>query len=79
MSKLKYQDVHPNEFSDADVWEAIKQDDVEALKLIPIKLGFSHENSRFVQDVSLKLSEHPDENVRGNAFRGFAYTAMNLN
>ena len=79
MSKLKYQDVHTNEFSDADVWDAIKQDDLEALKLIPIKLGFSHENWRFVQDVSLKLSEHSDENVRANSFRGFAYTAMNLN
>lgn len=76
MSKLKYQDVHTNEFSDSDVWQAIKENDLEALKLIPIKLGFNHDNWRFVQDVSIKLSEHPDENVRGNSFRGLAYTAM---
>ncbi len=76
MSKLIYQDVHTNEFSDSDVWQAIKEDDLEALKLIPIKLGFNHDNWRFVQDVSIKLSEHPDENVRGNSFRGLAYTAM---
>jgi hypothetical protein len=78
MSKLIYQDVHTNEFSDSDVWDAINADDVEALKLLPIKLGFSHENWRFVQDISVKLSEHPNEDVRGNSFRGLAYTAMNL-
>jgi len=79
MSKLIYQDVHTNEFSDSDVWDAIKSDDVEALTLIPIKLCFCHENWRFVQDVSVRRSEHPNEYVRGNSFRGFAYTAMNLN
>ena len=76
MSKLIYQDVHTNEFSDSDVRQAIKEVDLEALKLIPIKLGFNHDNWRFVQSVSIELSEHPDENVRGNSFRGLAYTAM---
>ena len=79
MSKLIYQDVHTNEFSDSDVLKAIKSDDMEALKLLPIKLGLNHENWRFVQDISVKLAEHPNEDVRGNSFRGLAYTAMNLN
>ena len=77
MSKLKYRDVHTNEFSDSEIWEAIKNDDREALILIPIKLGFCHDNWRFTQEVSVRLSEHPDETIRGNSMRGFAYTAMN--
>ncbi len=77
MTRLIYDDVHTNEFSDADVWHAIKHDDTEALKLIPIKLGFCHPNWKFTQDVSVQLSAHADDIVRGNALKGFAYTAMN--
>ena len=77
MKKLKYDDVHTFEFTDSEVWEAIKTDNVEMLRLLPIKLGFNHENWRFIQDISVRLSEHPDEDVRGNSFRGLAYTAMN--
>ncbi len=77
MTKLKYTDVHTHEFTDSEVWEAIKSDDVEALRLLPIKLGYNHENWRFVQEISVQLSDHPDENVRGNSFRGLGYTAMN--
>lgn len=77
MSKLKYRDVHTNEFSDSEIWEAIKNDDREALILIPMKLGLCHDNWRFTQEVSVRLAEHPDEDIRGNSMRGFAYTAMN--
>jgi len=76
MSKLLYRDVHTNEFSDAEIWDAIKNNDTEALVLIPMKLGFCHDNWKFTQEVSVVLSEHPDEYVRGNSMRGFVYTAM---
>jgi hypothetical protein len=70
MSKLLYRDVHTNEFSDAEIWDAVKNNDTEALVLIPMKLGFCHDNWKFTQDVSVVLSE------QGNSMRGFAYTAM---
>ncbi|WP_226661178.1 hypothetical protein [Microbulbifer aggregans] len=77
MSKLIYQDIHTNEFSDSEIWEAIRSNDVESLTLIPLKLAFCHDNWRFVQDIGVQLSDHDNENVRGNAVRSFAYTAMN--
>ena len=78
MTKLKYVSVHELEFSDSEIWDLIKNDDREALILLPMKLGFCHENWRFVQDVCIKLSEHSDEIIRANSFYGLQYTAMNL-
>lgn len=78
MSKLKYVSVHELEFNDAEIMQLIKDDDREALLLLPMKLGFCHESWRFIQDVCKTLSEHPDETIRANSFYGFQYTAMNL-
>lgn len=78
MTKLKYVDVHSLKYTDSEVWELIKKDDREALITLPIRLGFCHENWRFVQEVCIKLSEHPDETIRGNSFYGLQYVAMNL-
>ena len=77
MEKLKYIDVQALQITDAEVLVAIKNDDIELLRLIPIKLGLTHQNWNFIQNISVKLSEHPDENVRGNSFRGFGYAALN--
>lgn len=65
----------PQPISEKEVFEALEKDDVERLLLIPIELGFHHENWRFIQDISVRLSEHPDPRVRANALFGFEYAA----
>jgi hypothetical protein len=65
----------PEPISDAEVMAAIRNDDVEALRKIPIRLGFHHENWRFIQDVSVRLSSHRDVDVRANSLLGLLYAA----
>ncbi|WP_444942018.1 hypothetical protein ACJJI3_07480 [Microbulbifer sp. ZKSA004] len=75
MNKSIYQDIHRNEFTDTDIWQAIRDDDVDSLLVIPLKLGFCHESWRFSQEICGKLIEHLNENVRASVIRGFSYTA----
>lgn len=77
MNERKYVGVHSNEYSDSDVYEAINSNDEEVLRLLPIKLGFNHENWKFVQDICVRLSEHPNPDIRGNSLNALAYVAMN--
>lgn len=65
----------PSPISEKEVYRAIEEDDIEQLTTICIDLGFNHENWRFIQDISVRLSEHPDATVRGNAFFGLEYAA----
>jgi len=65
----------PQPISDGDVIAAIKKDDIEVLRLVPIQLGFHHENWKFIQDVCVRLSEHPDAWVRHNSLLGLSYAA----
>lgn len=76
MEEMKYVDVHSNEYSDSDVYEVIKMNNEEVLKLLPIQLGFNHENWKFVQDVCVILSEHAHPDIRGNALLALTYVAM---
>lgn len=55
--------------------DAIASNDVERLRTLPIDLGFNHENWRFIQDVCVRLSEHPDPWVRSNSLLGLSYAA----
>lgn len=77
MNEKKYVDVHSNEHSDSDVYEAIKTNNEEVLKLLPIKLGFNHGNWKFVQDICVLLSEHSHPDIRGNSLNALGYVAMN--
>ena len=65
----------PREITEEEVFDAIEQDDIERLIRIPIRLGFHHENWKFIQDISIRLTEHPNANVRANAFLGIHYAA----
>jgi hypothetical protein len=76
MSQLKYENMHTMDWTDAEIWEFIKEDDIEALIRIPIKMGFNHLNWRFTQQICAILSEHENETVRANSFFGLGYTAM---
>lgn len=76
MTKLIYTDVHTLEWNDADIWNIVKQNDLEALLLLPMKLGFNHTDWRFIQNICVVLSEHENEAIRGNSFYGLGYAAM---
>jgi len=65
----------PQPISEREVFEALKEDDVERLLLIPIELGMNHDNWRFIQEISVRLSEHADPRVRANALFGIEYAA----
>ena len=73
MPKLTYR--APQVVSDREAMDAIARDDVEQLRTLPIDLGFNHENWRFIQDVSVRLSDHRDPWVRANSLLGLSYAA----
>ncbi len=50
MAELVYKEPEP--ITDREVVAAIKRDDLELVRLIPIRLGFNHENWKFIQDNS---------------------------
>lgn len=72
-TELIYEEPQP--ITEKEVFEAIANDDVEKLMMIPIELGFHHDNWRFIQDISVRLSEHADFRVRANALFGIEYAA----
>jgi len=65
----------PKPISDHDVVAAIEKDDVDVLRRVPIQLGFHHKNWKFIQDVCVRLSEHPDSWVGHNSLLGLSYAA----
>ena len=65
----------PEPRSEQEVFDAIRRNDVERLLMIPIELGFHHENWKFIQDISVTLSGHEDPRVRANALFGIEYAA----
>ncbi|MBK1791003.1 hypothetical protein [Persicirhabdus sediminis] len=65
----------PKPITEKEVFEAIEKNDVERLLMIPIELGFHHDNWRFIQDISVRLSEHSDPSVRANSLFGIEYAA----
>ena len=65
----------PQPVWEKEVFEAIENNDVDRLRLIPIELGFHHENWKFIQDISVRLSDHEDAWVRANSLLGIEYAA----
>ena len=65
----------PSPITEKEVFRAIEEDDIERLMTVCIDLGFNHDNWRFIQDIGVRLSEHPNATVRGNAFYGIEYAA----
>ncbi|MES2694775.1 MAG: hypothetical protein V4773_14985 [Verrucomicrobiota bacterium] len=54
---------------------AIEKDDVDVVQRIPIRLGFHHENWKFIQDICVQLADHRDPWVRANSLLGLSYAA----
>jgi hypothetical protein len=65
----------PEPVSDREVMDAINGDDLEVVRLIPIRLGFNHENWKFIQDICVRLAAHRDSQVRCNSLLGLSYAA----
>lgn len=65
----------PLECTEKEAMEAIRNDDIERLIRLPIDLGFNHENWKFIQDVSVRLSEHKNPIIRANSMLGLMYAA----
>ncbi|MEM1416609.1 MAG: hypothetical protein AAGH15_16980 [Myxococcota bacterium] len=55
--------------------EAIAADDLERLRVLPVDLSLHHPDVDWVADVCLRLANHPDATVRGNAVLGFGHLA----
>lgn len=72
-SKLGYR--APKNVLDREAMDMIAQDDIERLRLLPIDLGFNHENWRFIQDVCVRLSDLRDTIIRANALMSLSYVA----
>ena len=73
MTERKFIDI--SEYTDKEIINAIKNDDLDVLIEVCISLGFNHESWKFTQDICLKLSDHKNPLVRGNALYGLAHTA----
>ncbi|WP_395750543.1 hypothetical protein [Prosthecobacter sp.] len=69
--------------SDADPWvytrgkieEAISQGDAERLRCWVVAVSMYDADASYAEDLCLRLSNHPDEIVRGNAILGFGHIA----
>ena len=65
----------PADCTEKEAMEAIRNNDVERLIHLPIDLGFNHKNWKFIQDISVRLSEHKNPIIRANSMLGLMYAA----
>lgn len=70
---FEYREIGP--WKHEDVERALRTDDVEALRLAVIGVSMHDDDWGYAQGLCVRLSSHPDPNVRGNAVLGFAHIA----
>lgn len=63
------------EWSDEIVARAIETNDVDALLRLVVSVSMDCEDFEYAQELCVRLSGHPDFNVRGNAILGFGHIA----
>jgi hypothetical protein len=59
----------------AEIEAVIAANDPEELLGVIIELALSAEDAEWAEDCCVRLAQHPDTNVRGNAVVGFAHLA----
>jgi len=59
----------------AEINSAILRDDSERLVYAALSAAFYDDDPEWVQNVCVRLAEHPNANVRGNAIEGFGHVA----
>jgi hypothetical protein len=64
-------------WTESDIEASIRRNDPDELLYVPIVVGMSADECEreWVEDVCVKLSEHPHFNVRGNAVLAFGHIA----
>src|SRR5262245_8781008 len=70
---MKYEPIP--QMTRAEINSAILRDDSERLVYAALSAAFYVDDSHWVQNVCVRLAEHPNANVRGNAIEGFAHIA----
>jgi len=71
--QLTYTQIGP--WNHADVEQAILSDDIEALLQAVIGIALHDDDWRYAQDLCVRLSSHPNFNVRGNAVLSLGHIA----
>ena len=61
------------EWSHAQVEEALRNNDPDALRYAVIAISMYDRDWHYAQALCVRLSTHPDCNVRGNAILGFGH------
>jgi len=64
------------DFTDEEINIAILKDDVESLKFIAFAVGYHGKDWKYAQDICIRLSDHHNKTVRGNAMLGLFYVAL---
>ncbi len=64
-----------NGWMESDVEAVIARGDPAELLYVPIVVGMSPPSRVWAENVCLRLSGHPDPNVRGNVLEGFGHLA----
>ncbi len=62
-------------YSEEQVEQAIQDGDLEILRLAGASFGMYNPNWKVAQDLCIRLTEHSDKTVRGNAILGLSYVA----
>ena len=65
----------PN-FTDEEINIAILKDDVDSLIFIAFAVGYHGKDWKYAQDICIRLSDHHNKTVRGNAMLGLSYVAL---
>jgi hypothetical protein len=65
----------PN-FAQEEISAAMQQDNVESLIYIAFAVGYYCDDWKYAQDICIRLSDHPNKTVRGNAILGLFYVAI---
>jgi hypothetical protein len=63
------------EFSNEQINEILKRNNIDELLLLPLSVGEYHENWKYAQDICVKLSVHDNPAIRASAVLGLAYIA----
>jgi hypothetical protein len=62
-------------FEEGDVEKFLGQDDLDKLRLVALSLALNSGNPEQAEGICLRLANHKDSNVRGNAILGLGHIA----
>ena len=62
-------------FTKAEMQKAIAEDDIEKLIHVALFASLHYEDRSFAEEICVKLANHPNDNIRGNAIESFEHIA----